>query len=73
MLAELFDYSVIGIVLLVVLFFISVFSIPTIPLTVFYPNLVELLLFFIFILVSLAIALIPFDIYKYLLKDAKDP
>lgn len=64
-LGELFDYSVVGIIFFMVLFFISVFSLPTLPITPFYPNAVEFLLFIVVICISLTIALAPFGFYKY--------
>lgn len=67
-LAELFDYSGLGVIILIVLFIVSTISIPTIPVTAFYPNLVELLLFFLMLFVMVTISMIPYGFYKYVFK-----
>ncbi len=69
--AEVFDYTAMGSIIFVVFFFIAVFSIPTLPLSAFYPNVVELALFLFVICFSLTIAFAPFGVYKYLLKEKK--
>ena len=66
-----FDYVGLGVVILLVIFFISVFTIPTLPLTALYPNVVELILFALVVLASAFIALVPFGIKKYLVPKAK--
>ena len=71
-LAELFDYSLVGAIFFAVLFAISIFSIPTLPVTPFYPNIVELLLFLEVLFISLVIALAPYGLYKYFLSDTQE-
>ena len=71
LLFDTFDYVGLGVVILIVIFFISVATIPTLPLTALYPNVVELILFALVVLASFFIALVPFGVKRYLFQENK--